>query len=131
WGGLSEKMIRELVRGNVELSKRMGFIQGDPAVILGVEYAGESDAEVRSKVEALEALRAKHRFGYGAHIAYDPDEQKAIWKLRKAGLGLLMGIKGDAKPIAFVEDTAVCSQYLPALCPPLPPITAQQPAGAA
>ena len=41
-------------------------------MILGVEYAGESDAEVRSKVEALEALRAKHRFGYGAHITSDP-----------------------------------------------------------
>jgi FAD/FMN-containing dehydrogenase/Fe-S oxidoreductase len=114
---LTDKMILDLARANLELSKRMGFIQGDPAVILGVEYAGESDAEVRSKVEALEALRAKHRFGYGAHIAYDPDEQKAIWKLRKAGLGLLMGIKGDAKPIAFVEDTAVDPKSLPVFVP--------------
>ena len=114
---LTDKMILDLARANLELSKRMGFIQGDPAVILGVEYAGESEAEVRSKVEALEALRAKHRFGYSAHVAYDPDEQKAIWKLRKAGLGLLMGIKGDAKPIAFVEDTAVDPKYLPVFVP--------------
>src|SRR5262249_45631451 len=78
---LTDKMILDLARANLELSKRMGFIQGDPAVILGVEYAGDDAAEVRSKVEALEALRAKHRFGYAAHIAYDPDEQKAIWKL--------------------------------------------------
>src|SRR5262245_28356947 len=110
-------MILDLARANLELSKRMSFIQGDPAVILGVEYAGESDAEVKSKVEALEALRAKHRFGYAAHIAYDSDEQKSIWKLRKAGLGLLMGIKGDAKPIAFVEDTAVDPKYLPVFVP--------------
>jgi FAD/FMN-containing dehydrogenase len=47
---LTDKMILDLARANLELSKRMGFIQGDPAVILGVEYAGESDAEVRSKV---------------------------------------------------------------------------------
>ncbi len=114
---LTDKMILDLARANIELSKRMGFIQGNPAVILGVEYAGESDAEVRSKVEALEALRARHRFGYAAHIAYDADEQKAIWKLRKAGLGLLMGIKGDAKPIAFVEDTAVDPKYLPVFVP--------------
>src|SRR5574341_555565 len=114
---LTDKMILDLARANLELSKRMGFIQGDPAVILGVEYAGESDAEVRSKVEALEALRARHRFGYAAHIAYDADEQKAIWKLRKAGLGLLMGIKGDAKPIAFVEDTAVDPKHLPVFVP--------------
>jgi FAD/FMN-containing dehydrogenase/Fe-S oxidoreductase len=114
---LTDKMILDLARANLELSKRMAFIQGDPAVILGVEYAGESDVEVRSKVEALEALRARHRFGYAAHIAYDTDEQKAIWKLRKAGLGLLMGIKGDAKPIAFVEDTAVDPKFLPVFVP--------------
>jgi FAD/FMN-containing dehydrogenase/Fe-S oxidoreductase len=114
---LTDKMILDLARANLELSKRMSFIQGDPAVILGVEYAGESDVEVRSKVEALEALRARHRFGYAAHIAYDADEQKAIWKLRKAGLGLLMGIKGDAKPIAFVEDTAVDPKHLPVFVP--------------
>jgi FAD/FMN-containing dehydrogenase/Fe-S oxidoreductase len=114
---LTDKMILDLARANLELSKRMGFIQGDPAVILGVEYAGESEAEVRSKVEALEALRAKHRFGYAAHVAFDADEQKAIWKLRKAGLGLLMGIKGDAKPIAFVEDTAVDPKHLPVFVP--------------
>src|SRR5919109_1080346 len=110
-------MILDLARANLELSKRMGFIQGDPAVILGVEYAGESDAEVRSKVEALEALQARRGFGYAAHIAYDPDEQRSIWKLRKAGLGLLMGIKGDAKPVAFVEDTAVDPKYLPVFVP--------------
>ena len=72
-----------------------------------VEYSGETEAEVRAKVEALEALRARKRIGYAAHIAYDPAEQQSIWKLRKAGLGLLLGTKGDRKPIAFVEDTAV------------------------
>src|SRR4029453_18822646 len=63
---LTDKMILDLARANIEQSQRMGFIQGDPAVILGVEYSGESDAEVRGKVAALEALRAKHRFGYAA-----------------------------------------------------------------
>jgi Fe-S oxidoreductase len=72
-----------------------------------VEYSGETEAEVRAKVEALEALRARKRIGYAAHLAYDPYEQQSIWKLRKAGLGLLLGTKGDRKPIAFVEDTAV------------------------
>jgi FAD/FMN-containing dehydrogenase/Fe-S oxidoreductase len=114
---MTDRMILDLARANFEISQRMGFIQGNPAVILGVEYAGESDAEVRSKVEVLEALRARRRFGYAAHIAYDPDEQRSIWKLRKAGLGLLMGIKGDAKPVAFVEDTAVDPKYLPVFIP--------------
>jgi Fe-S oxidoreductase len=72
-----------------------------------VEYSGETQAEVRAKIEALERLRTRKGIGYAAHLAYDPGEQQSIWKLRKAGLGLLLGTKGDKKPIAFVEDTAV------------------------
>jgi FAD/FMN-containing dehydrogenase/Fe-S oxidoreductase len=104
---ITDKMILDLARENIEQRARMGFVQGDPAAIMIVEYAGETEAEVRAKVEALEALRARKRIGYAAHIAYDPAAQQSIWKLRKAGLGLLLGTKGDRKPIAFVEDTAV------------------------
>ena len=114
---LTDKMILDLARDNIEQRRRMGFIQGDPAAILIVEYAGDSEAEVRARVEALEARRARERFGYAAHLAFDPAEQQSIWKLRKAGLGLLLGMKGDGKPIAFVEDTAVEPRHLPKFIP--------------
>jgi FAD/FMN-containing dehydrogenase/Fe-S oxidoreductase len=104
---LTDKMILDLARGNIEQSKRMGFVQGDPAAILIVEYAGDTAEEVRAKVDALEARRQRERFGYAATVATDVREQGEIWKLRKAGLGLLFGTHGDAKPLAFVEDTAV------------------------
>jgi Fe-S oxidoreductase/FAD/FMN-containing dehydrogenase len=104
---LTDKMILDLARNNIEQRARMGFVQGDPAAIMIVEYAGDTETEVRAKVEALEAMRARKRIGYTAHVAYDPAAQQSIWKLRKAGLGLLLGTKGDKKPIAFVEDTAV------------------------
>jgi FAD/FMN-containing dehydrogenase/Fe-S oxidoreductase len=109
---LTDKMILDLARNNIEQSQRMGFVQGDPAAIMIVEYAGETDAEVRAKVETLDARRQRERFGYAAHVAHDIAEQASIWKLRKAGLGLLLGMKGDKKPIAFVEDTAVAPQHL-------------------
>src|SRR5213594_4820046 len=95
----------------------MGFVQGDPAAIMIVEYAGDTDAEVRAKVETLEARRQRERFGYAAHAAHDAGEQQSIWKLRKAGLGLLLGMKGDKKPIAFVEDTAVHPKHLAEFVP--------------
>lgn len=44
---------------------------------------------------------------YGAETA-------KVWSLRKAGLGLLTGIKGDAKPFGVIEDTAVLPEKLPA-----------------
>ncbi|MEK7878710.1 MAG: FAD-linked oxidase C-terminal domain-containing protein, partial [candidate division NC10 bacterium] len=114
---LTDKMILDLARANLEQSKRMGFVQGDPAAIMIVEYAGESDDEVRAKVEALERRRARGRFGYASTITFVPEEQQSIWKLRKAGLGLLLGMKGDQKPIAFVEDTAVDPARLAAFVP--------------
>src|SRR5207247_4007956 len=52
---LTDKMILDLARRNIEQSKRMGFVQGDPAAIMIVEYAGESETEVRANVEALNA----------------------------------------------------------------------------
>jgi FAD/FMN-containing dehydrogenase/Fe-S oxidoreductase len=110
---LTDKMILDLARDNIEQRARMGFVEGDPQAIMIVEYAGETGAEVRAKVEALEALRARKRFGYAAHLAFDPAQQQSIWKLRKAGLGLLLGTRGDKKPIAFVEDTAVDPAKLP------------------
>jgi len=109
---LTDKMILDLARNNIEQSQRMGFVHGDPGAIMIVEYAGETDAEVRAKIEALDARRQSERFGYTAHVAHDTAEQASIWKLRKAGLGLLLGMKGDKKPIAFVEDTAVAPQHL-------------------
>src|SRR5256885_14523139 len=110
-------MILDLARDNIEQSQRVGSVRGDPAAILIVEYAGASDDEVRAKVAELEARRARERFGYAATLAFDPAEQQSIWKLRKAGLGLLLGMKGDKKPIAFVEDTAVAPEHLAEFVP--------------
>src|SRR5574341_2168233 len=62
--GLTDKMIVDLARNNIEQSQRMGFVRGDPGSLLMVEYAGQGNAEVRGKVEALEARRQRERFGY-------------------------------------------------------------------
>jgi len=61
----------------------------------------------------LEVIRQRERMGYAASVAYEPREVNQIWGVRKAGLGLLLGIKGEKKPIAFVEDTAVEPSRLP------------------
>src|SRR5438105_53545 len=79
---LTDKLILDLARNNIEQRARMGFVQGDPGAILIVEYAGETDAEVTSKVEALEARRARESFGYAAHVAHDVGEQQSIRRLK-------------------------------------------------
>ncbi|RPH80639.1 MAG: FAD-binding oxidoreductase, partial [Candidatus Rokuibacteriota bacterium] len=114
---VTDKLILDLARDNIEQSRRMGWIQGDPAAIMIVEYTGENEAETRSKIQVLEGRRARDGFGYAAHVAYDAGEQRTIWNLRKAGLGLLLGMKGDKKPIAFVEDTCVEPRHLAQFVP--------------
>ena len=114
---VTDKVILDLARNNIEQARRMGWVQGDPAAIMLVEYTGATEAEAKAKVEALEARRARDQFGYAAHAAYDAGEQRTIWNLRKAGLGLLLGMKGDKKPIAFVEDTCVEPRHLAQFVP--------------
>jgi FAD/FMN-containing dehydrogenase/Fe-S oxidoreductase len=109
----TDKMILDLARGNIVQSQRLGFVQGSPSSLLMVEYAGETEAEVKDQVAKLEAVRQHHRIGYAATLAFKPEEVRAIWGVRKAGLGLLLGTTGDRKPIAFVEDAAVAPAKLP------------------
>ena len=109
----TDKMILNLARGNIEQSRKLGFVQGNPESLLMVEYAGDTVDAVKQQVYRLEELRKARRIGYAASLAFKPEEVRAIWGVRKAGLGLLLGTKGDKKPIAFVEDTAVEPAKLP------------------
>jgi FAD/FMN-containing dehydrogenase/Fe-S oxidoreductase len=109
----TDQMILGLARGNIVQSQRLGFVQGSPSSLLMVEYAGETEEEVKAQVAKLEELRKRKKIGYASTLAFKPEEVKAIWGVRKAGLGLLLGTRGDKKPIAFVEDTAVEPAKLP------------------
>ena len=110
---LLDRQILDLARKNLVQSKQMGFIQGDPDAILIVEYDGATEREVQGKIEKLELLRKQQGIGYDSVQAFVPEDVQRIWGLRKDGLGLLLGMKGDKKPIAFVEDTAVDPAKLP------------------
>ena len=110
---LIDDMIIELGRNSLEISRLMGFIQGNPAGVLIVEFYGENQDELRSKLDEMEAALKRHKAGYAYVRAFDAADQTNIWKVRKAGLGLLLGMKGERKPIAFVEDCAVAPSKLP------------------
>lgn len=84
------------------------FLQGEPFCILAVEYQGDSEAELRSQVSQLIARLP----GLPITPLYDPKLQANVWAVRKIGLGLLMSMRSDWKPIPFVEDTAVPPQHL-------------------
>ncbi|MBM3945761.1 MAG: FAD-binding oxidoreductase, partial [SAR202 cluster bacterium] len=106
-------MILHQARDNLEYSRLMDFVQGDPSDILAVEFFGDSEAELASKLDALDARMRRDRLGYATTRLMKPADQAKVWGVRKAGLGIMMNVRGDAKPIPFVEDTAVSPEVLP------------------
>ncbi len=109
---LMDGTILELSKQNIGQSKNRFFVKGDPAAILVVELAEETREALDTKANAIiEDLKA-HGYGYAYPILYGDDIPK-VWNLRKAGLGLLSGIPGSAKPVALMEDTAVLPERLP------------------
>ena len=112
---LMDRNILELSKQNVEQQKNRFFVQGDPAAILIIELRGET----REEIDAIAAQLEKALIENEEHLAYAcsrvyGSEISKVWSLRKAGLGLLTGMKGDAKPIGVIEDTAVAPEKLPA-----------------
>ena len=83
------------------------FVQGAPEALLLVEFAGEDlDAQLRG-LARLDDLLGSLGFPNAVVEAVDPAFQAAIWEVRKAGLNIMMSMKGDGKPISFIEDCAV------------------------
>jgi FAD/FMN-containing dehydrogenase/Fe-S oxidoreductase len=60
------------------------------------------------------ALLSQRELGLRTTICTTAVEMNLVWSLRKAGLSLLTGRKGAAKPVAFIEDSAVRPVQLPA-----------------
>ena len=104
---IMDKNVLDRSRQSMGLATAMAFIQGDPGAILAVEFYGESEGEVAAKMEGLKADMERRRLGYACANLLDRAAQANVWAVRKNGLGLLMSMHGDAKPLPFVEDTAV------------------------
>ena len=102
-----------LSKGNVEQQKNRFFVDGDPAALLITELRADSREELDKKAEALEKDLLNSGLIYKCTRVYGADVAK-VWALRKAGLGILSSMKGDAKPMGVIEDTAVAASRMPA-----------------
>ena len=110
---LVDKMILDRSKESLGFSNQHSFIEGDPEAILLVEFFGNDMKEVESKIDKMNQALQKNNLSYASIKALTPSQQKSAWALRAAGLGLLMSVKGDSKPLPFVEDTAVSPDKLP------------------
>lgn len=109
---LMDKAILDCTKDTLQYSKHRFFIQGDPGAILITELASDRKEEIEEIAEKIEDDLRSKKLGYHFPIVWGSNMDK-VWNLRKAGLGLLSNIPGDAKPVPVVEDTAVHPNVLP------------------
>jgi len=88
------------------------YIKGNPEAVLMVEFIDTEKSIYEKKIKDLEYLvlnqNKKNKFSYYSNLS----EQKEVFEIRKAGLNILMSMKGDKKPVAFIEDCAVSLDHL-------------------
>src|SRR5690554_2157933 len=109
---LMDKIILDLTRGNREQAENRFFVEGDPGAILSIEVRSNSEAGLNTEIQkVIDSLKAAD-YGYAFPVVLPPNTEK-VWSLRAAGLGVLSNMPGNAKPVAFVEDTAVALNDLP------------------
>jgi FAD/FMN-containing dehydrogenase/Fe-S oxidoreductase len=88
------------------------FIRGAPEAILLVEFAGDDRDEQLVRLRQLVELMGDLGFPGGVVEIVDPALQREVWEVRKAGLNIMMSMKGDGKPVSFIEDCAVPLEHL-------------------
>ncbi len=107
------EIIINQARQSLGFARNIGFLQSEPTDILVVEMTGESRSEVEAKLARFSEAIKRQTATYAITVLIDPGEQRQVWAMREAGLGLMMNVEGDTKPMPFVEDTAVSPEKLP------------------
>jgi FAD/FMN-containing dehydrogenase/Fe-S oxidoreductase len=109
---LVDRTMIDLARSNPSFKKTIETALIDPKsptpeAILLVEFSGEEHAPLLEKLTALQDLLGD--LGLPGSVVPMPDAslQKNLWEVRKAGLNIMMSLKGDGKPVSFIEDCAV------------------------
>ncbi|MCA3562810.1 MAG: FAD-binding oxidoreductase [Methylocystis sp.] len=81
--------------------------KGQPDCLLLVEFAGDSLDDLKRDLKRLDQCMADHGFPDAIVEVIEPARQKQVWEVREACLNIMMSMKGDGKPVSFIEDCAV------------------------
>ncbi len=110
---LMDDIIMNCTKENIEQRKNRFFIEGDPKAMLMIEFARDSEEEIRDIAKNLETDFNEAGLGYHFPLVLGDDNIKKVWALRTAGLGLLSNIPGDKRSTTVIEDTAIAPIDLP------------------
>jgi len=122
---LMDKRLLVLTENHLAHRRNREWIEGSPEAVLAVEFFGDSDADIKSCFKKLTADLKQQQLGYAYPVISTADAAK-VWAIRKAGLGLLMGVNQQKKPVAVIEDSAVAPSDLSAYTKAISAIMARE-----
>lgn len=108
-----DRTVLRLSAENLTTKQLCYFIENDPAAILIVEFFGDTPESVKERPEQMISTLKGMGLGYRFPVFPAGKEFDDVWNLRKKGLGLMMGIKGEKKALSFIEDAAIPTEVLP------------------
>lgn len=103
----------ELSRTNLMTQRHAHFIEGDPAAIQIVEFYGDTAEQVLEQPRKMIEELQRQGMGYAYPLFPEGQAYEDVWLIRKKGLGLMLGMKGEKKPLAFIEDAGIPTEHLP------------------
>ncbi len=110
---LVDHVILEATKENIEQRKNRFFLDGNPHCILIIQFDGENTRQLTDKAKHLSKRLNKLGLSESTPVITDEEKIDRVWQLRKAGLGLLMGLGSEGRTPTFCEDTAVRVPDLP------------------
>ena len=111
---LIDDVILSATEINIEQKKNRFFLDGKPKCILIIQFEGDDHEVQIEKAKKLAKILEESNLSYAQPVFYDDYNMGRVWELRKAGLGLLMGLHKEYPSPTFVEDAAVRVEDLPA-----------------
>ncbi|MGL4635218.1 MAG: FAD-binding and (Fe-S)-binding domain-containing protein [Beijerinckiaceae bacterium] len=81
--------------------------RGQPDCLLLVEFAGETLDALKHQLKRLDQCMADYGFSNAVVEVVEPPRQRQVWEVREACLNIMMSMKGNGKPVSFIEDCAV------------------------
>jgi len=109
---LMDRRLLALTENHIAHRRNRQWIDGSPEAVLAVEFFGDSYSKITECFKKLTADLKQRQLGYAYRVISKEDTPK-VWAIRKAGLGLLMGVDQRKKPVAVIEDSAVAPSDLP------------------
>jgi FAD/FMN-containing dehydrogenase/Fe-S oxidoreductase len=108
---LMDKRLLALTENHIAHRRNRQWIEGRPEAVLAVEFFGDSTPGIKECFKKLTTDLKKQHLGYAYPVISTADAAN-VWAIRKAGLGLLMGVKNTQKSVAVIEDSAVAPSDL-------------------